>query len=86
MTIMAPDRTDRVRDKTVRTIERGKTTQFLVVADADGGRATVAHLIELGPQNEMATALPRIEAFSTEAEARAAFSQVSEELTPQERN
>lgn len=78
MTIVTPDRTEQVRGKTVRTVTRGKEARFLVVADASRAGATIMHLIEMGPENEMATALPVIEAFATEEDARSTYPQITD--------
>lgn len=81
MTEISPDRIDTVRGKQVRTVTRSRAAQWLVVANNDAARATIAHLIEFKPENEMITALSRIETFATEKDARAAFSQIPNEET-----
>lgn len=82
MTVITPDRTETVRGQDIRTVTRGKPARFIVVASETRRNAPIAHLIEMGPENEMATAFPLIEWFATEAEARAAFRQIPANTSP----
>jgi len=79
MTDVVPDSTAQVKGQTLRVVTRGKAETFIVVADAKGAQAKIAHLIQKRTDQELITSLAVIEQFPTEVAAVTAYSMIPAE-------